>query len=202
MELREPRRGFSLDALIAEAKRRARQRRLLITVLLLIGAAAAAAVVVVGSQGGGSRSGGPAGLGSGSSGSTFVRVGALALTIPRGFSADKISCPIRHCRLTGLQRVLVSNRPVTAASSPIYPANRVVLDLSYLGASELARTRPPLNLHQFRRMGRASGAGTAWSQIVSAGGSTYSVTVFVGSKAPAADRASVLRALGLIHRAH
>ena len=202
MELREPQRGFSLDALIAEAKRRARQRRLLIAVLLLAGAAVVAAVVVLGPSGGGSRSGGPAGgLGGASAGPQSVRVGALALTVPRGFYPDKIPCPIRHCRYSPM-RVRVSNHAFTPASSQIYPANRVVLDVSYLGGGELASTRPPLNLHEFRQMGHVFGDGTAWSQIVSGGGSTYTVAVFEGRSTSAADRAAVLRALGSIRRAH
>ena len=192
--------GFSLDALIAEAKRRARQRRLLVAVLL-IAVAAVVAGLVFGPWGGNSRSNGLSGLGKASAGSESVRVGALALTVPRGFYLTKIQCPVRHCRPShGPIRVQVSSHPFTAATSQIYPAYQVVLDAQYLGPGGLARARPPLSLHEFRRMpGR--GDVPAWSQIVSVGGSTYAVTVFEGSKAPAADRAAVLRAFKSIRRA-
>lgn len=63
MELRASRRPFSLDALIAEAKRRARQRRLLVSVLLLA-VAAAAVGLTLGLSGGGSQSGALSGPGS------------------------------------------------------------------------------------------------------------------------------------------
>jgi hypothetical protein len=58
MELPTSRPHFSLDALIAEAKRRARQRRLLVSVLILAAAAAAAGLVLGFSGGGGSQSSG------------------------------------------------------------------------------------------------------------------------------------------------
>jgi hypothetical protein len=203
MESRIPRSPFSLDALIAEAKRRARQRRLLVAVLL-VAVAAVVAALMLGSSGGHSQSNSLSGPGSGSGSSDSVRVGALALTVPRGFHAEKIQCPIRHCRPShGPIRVLVTNYPFTAASSQIYPANRVVLDLTYLGPGEIARTRPPLNLRKLHPMPHdVLGDGTAWNETVSGGGSTYSVWVFEGRKAAAADRASVLRALRSIHRAH
>jgi hypothetical protein len=203
MELRASHLAFSLDALIAEAKRRARQRRLLVSVLLLAVAVGVAAVVL-GSPGGGSRPGGLSGeLGARSAGSQSVRVGVLALTVPHGFYQDKIRCPIRHCRPShGPTRVLVTNHPLTAASSPIYPAKLVVLDLGYLGDALPRAHRPPLNLHKLHPMPRhALGDGTAWSQVVSGGKWLYQVTVFEGSKAPPADRAAVLRALRSIHRA-
>jgi hypothetical protein len=134
MDSRASRPGFSLEALIAEAKRRARQRRLLVVLLLLAVAAAVAAFVLGFPGGGGSRSGGPpSGLGVPSDGSQSVQIGAFALTVPRGFYQTTIPCPIRHCRLGDSPiRVLVSNRPFTPTSSQIYPANRVVLDLGHL----------------------------------------------------------------------
>lgn len=64
MTLYVPRLPFSLDPLIAEAKRRARQRRFLIA-LVVVALAAAATALALGSSGGGSRSGGVGGrLGS------------------------------------------------------------------------------------------------------------------------------------------
>ena len=64
MELRVSRLPFSLDPLIAEAKRRAKQRRLLIS-LFVVAVAATPAALALGSGGGGSHSGGLSGrLGS------------------------------------------------------------------------------------------------------------------------------------------
>jgi hypothetical protein len=199
--------GFSLEALIAEAKRRARQRRLLVAALLLAVAVAVLAVVLGSPGGGGSRSGGSAGgVGSASDGSQSVQVGAFALTVPRGFYQTTIPCPIRHCRLGDSPiRVLVSNRPFTPTSSQIYPANRVVLDLGYLSPAPgvLATQRLPLDLHKLQLMGhRPFGDGTSWAGSVSGGGSVYQLWVFEGRKTSPADRASVLRALRSIHQAH
>jgi hypothetical protein len=59
MTLHIPRLPFSLDPLIAEAKRRARQRRLLLAVLALV-ALGGAGALALGSSGWGSGSGGPA----------------------------------------------------------------------------------------------------------------------------------------------
>lgn len=193
--------GFSLEALIAEAKRRARQRRLLVAVLLLAVAVAAVVVVLGSPGGGGSRSGGSAGgLGGASDGSQSVQVGAFALTVPRGFYQTTVPCPIRHCHWPGPQRVLVSNRPFAALSSPIYPPGRVVLDLGIQGSGgsgfPISR-RLPLNLQELKQI-----PGVGWSGFVAGGGSLYEVHVFEGSKTSPAARASVLRALGSIHRSH
>jgi hypothetical protein len=199
MESPASRPGFSLDALIAEAKRRARQRRLLIAVLLLAVAAVAAAVVFGSSGGPGSRQGGSAGgLGSGSANSHSLQIGAFALTVPRGFYQEKIPCPIRHCRLGNSPiRVLVSNHPLTAASSPETAANRVVLDLGYMSPAGFLHTqRLPLTLHKLTLI-----PGQPRSGFVAADGSVYQVLVFEGHKAPPSARASVLRALGSIRRA-
>jgi len=199
MESRASRPGFSLEALIAEAKRRARQRRLLVALLLLAVAVAVAAVVLGSLGGGGSRSGGSAGgLDSASDGSQSVRIGPFALTVPRGFYQEQIQCPVRHCRPPhGPIQILVSNHPLTAASSPVIAANRVFLDLSYLSPAPgiLATRRLPLNLHKLKRI-----PGQGWSGFVAGDGSEYQVHVFEGTKAPPAARASVLRALGSIRR--
>jgi len=131
-----------------------------------------------------------------------VQVGALALTVPRGFYQETIPCPIRHCRLAGAQRVLVSNRPFTATSRPIYPANRVVLDLGYLSTAFLHTPPLPLDLDKLQLMPHGEGGdGTSWAGFVSGGGSDYQVHVFEGRKSPAADRATLLRVLSSIHRA-
>ena len=102
MEVPTSRLPFSLHALIAEAKRRARQRRLLVSMLLLA-VAAAAVGLVLGLSGGGSQSGDLSGrLGSKSAASRgtspaahyviphFVRVGERFKvgTAPRKSSAS------------------------------------------------------------------------------------------------------------------
>jgi hypothetical protein len=197
MDSRASRPGFSLEALIAEAKRRARQRRLLV-VLLLVAIAVAVAAVVLGSRGGGSRSGGPpSGLSVPSDGSQSVRIGPFALTVPRGFYQEQVQCPIRRCRLGDSPTVvLVSNHPLTAASSPVIAANRVFLQLSYMSpAGFLTAQRLPLNLHKLKRI-----PGEGWSGFLAGGGSLFQVHVFEGSEAPPAARASVVRALGSIRR--
>jgi hypothetical protein len=92
--------------------------------------------------------------------------------------------------------VLVSNHPLTAASSPVTAANRVVLDLGYLSpAGVFTAQRLPLNLPKLKQI-----PGVGWSGFVAGGGSLYQVHVFEGTKAPPAARASVLRALGSIRR--
>src|SRR5689334_5321162 len=85
MESRAPRPSFSLDALIGEAKRRARQRRVLV-LLLLVAVVAVVAGVTFGSSGGGSRESGVSGQTSGrSDGSQSVRIGPFAVSVPRNF---------------------------------------------------------------------------------------------------------------------
>ena len=144
-------------------------------------------------------------LGSGSAGSHSVQVGAFAFTVPRGFCQESSPCPIRHCRLRdSATRVRLSNRPFTAAGRPIvfYRANRVVLDFSYLRpAGALPALRLPLNLDKLQSLTHPSfGRGTLWGGYVAGGGTLYQVYIFEGSNASAADRASVLQALGSIHR--
>jgi hypothetical protein len=201
MESRAPRLGFSLSALIAEAKRRARQRRRLIAVLL-VAVAAVVAAFVLGSPGGGSRSGGLSGrVGGTSASSRSVHFGAFVLTVPRGFHQSETRPSIPSHPLTG---VTVADYPLTAATSSIYPANGVVLHVESLGRAEIAfARRPPLDLHKLQQLpGKSFGDGTAWTAFLSGGvGGSYAVTVFEGRKASAADRAAVLHALRSIRRA-
>jgi hypothetical protein len=188
MELPVLRRGFSLDALIAEAKRRAQHRRLLI-VLLLVVVGAVAAVVTFGSPGGGSRASGvPGKTGGRSPGSRSAHIGPFAVSVPRGFHSVG-TLPGDTASLT------ISN-----VISPLAP-NRVELDIGYVGSAigPLFRTSQlPLDVHKLH----AVEPGRHWTGLVSVGGSIYGVTLFVGRKAPAAARASVLHALSSIHRTH
>ena len=64
--------------------------------------------------------------------------------------------------------------------------------------------RLPFDLHKLHRVPDATfggGKGTEWSALLSGGGGAYAVTVFEGSKASAADRAAIERALRSIRRA-
>jgi hypothetical protein len=189
METRAPRLGFSLDALIGEAKRRARQRRVLV-LLLLVAVAAVVAGVTFGSSGGGSRESGVAGqTGGRSDGSQSVQIGPFAVSVPRGFYwAGPLPRP---------------STPSLTISNGISPLaqNRVELDIGYVASakSPLFRTSQlPLDIHKLH----AGDSGRLWSGLVSGDGSIYSVHLFFGGKAPPAARASVVRALSSIHRAH
>jgi len=72
-----PRRQFSLDALIAEAKRRARQRRYIVALSALLLIVLATGLTLGLRPSGGGPSGGFA------STAASVRVGALAVSVPR-----------------------------------------------------------------------------------------------------------------------
>jgi hypothetical protein len=188
MESRASRLSFSLDALIAEAKRRARQRRVLV-LLLLVAVVAVVAGVTFGSSGGGSHeSGGPGQTGGRSDGSQSVQIGSFAVNVPRGFYW---AGPLPHPN--------TPNLTISNLSSPLAP-NRVELDIGYLTSAKngLSRTSQlPLDLAKLHAME----PGRQWGGFVSGGGSVYSVHIYFGSKAPAGARASVLRALSSIHRA-
>ncbi len=186
MESRAPRLSFSLHALIAEAKRRARQRRVLV-LLLLVAVVAVAAGVTFGSSGGGSRESGVSGqTGGPSDGSQSVQIGPFAVSVPRGFHLFGPSPP------PSTQSLTISN-----VISPLAP-NRVELDIGYVASAKIKLLRTsqlPLDIDKLHAVGRT------WSGLVSGGGSIYSVHLFFGRKAPAAARTSVLRALSSIHRA-
>jgi hypothetical protein len=185
MESRAPRLGFSLDALIGEAKRRARQRRVLV-LLLLVAVVAVVAGVTFGSSGGGSRESGVSGQSGGrSDGSQSVQIGPFAVSVPRGFHWVGPSPP------PSTQSLTISN-----VISPLAP-NRVELDIGYVASAKMRfrTSQLPLDIAKLHAVGRT------WSSLVSGGGSVYEVHLFFGRKAPAAARASVLRALSSIHRA-
>ena len=186
MESRAPRLSFSLDALIGEAKRRARQRRVLV-LLLLVAVVAVVAGVTFGSSGGGSRV--PGQTGGRSDGSQSVQIGPFAVSVPRGFHwVGSLPPP------PSTQSLTISN-----VIGPLAP-NSVELDIGYVASAKmklLKTSQLPLDIDKLH----AVEPGRTWSGLVSGGGSIYSVHLFFGSKAPAADRASVIRALSSIHRA-
>ena len=94
-----------------------------------------------------------------------------------------------------------STPSLTISSVVSFVPKRVELDIEDFGSakSPLFRTSQlPLDIHKLH----AGDGGRLWSGFVSGGGSIYSVHLFFGNKASAAARASVLRALSSIHRAH
>ena len=202
MEVPVSRMPFWLHALMAEAKRRARQRRLLI-VLLVVVVAGVTAAVVFRPSGGGSRSGGLSGrVGAASASSRAVHFGAFVLTVPKGFY---LVDPGQSRTSPTLNSVAVADdsrtaRAVYTAARPS-PANGVGLYLEYyVRAAPGSESRLPLDLHKLRP-DKIRGDVTAWSAIFWGGGGEWAVMVFEGSKAPAADRAAIERALRSIRRA-
>jgi hypothetical protein len=157
--------------------------------LLLVAVAAVVAGVTFGSSGGGSReSGVPGQTGGRSDGSQSVQIGSLAVSVPRGFHS---AGPEPHPN--------TPNLTISNLTSPLAP-NRVELDIGYLASARSSSFRTsqlPLNLAKLH----AVVPGQQWGGFVSGGGSIYSVHIYFASKAPAAARASVLRALSSIHRA-
>ena len=196
---------FWLDALIAEAKRRARQRRLLV-VLLLVVVAGATAAVVLRPSGRGSRSGSPSGrVGGTSASSRSVHFGAFALTVPKGFHQVETHEPTPN----PLHSIAVAADSRTAKAASYaqisLPANGVVLLVENFGSTALGPPpQLPLDLHKLHRVPDAplgGGDGTQWEGFLSGGGGAWLVTVFQGSKASAADRAAIKRVLRSIRRA-
>jgi hypothetical protein len=185
---------FWLHQLIAEAKRRARQRRLLV-VLLLVVVAGATAAVVLRPSGGGSRSGGLSGrVGGTSTSSHFVHFGAFVLTIPKGFhqwGATKGSV---------LTAFWLAHHPRAASTEVRLPARAVYLSVQAGSAMPSDAQRLPLDLQKLHRS-PARKHGTIWEGGVYGGHDGYLVMVFEGSKASAADRAAIERALRSIRRA-
>ena len=207
MEAPVSRSPFGLHELMADAKRRARQRRLLI-VLLVVVVAGVTAAVVFRPSGGGSRSSGLSGrVGATSTGSHFVHFGAFVLTVPKGFDladpAQSRTSPFAVADDSRTARAVYTARPS--------PANGVGLFVEYYGRAAFppaSGPRLPLDLHKLHRWpgkigypGKIGGDVTAWGAILWGGGAEWNVTVFEGSKASAAERAAIERALRSIRRA-
>jgi hypothetical protein len=200
MELRRPRPGFSLDALIAEAKRRARQRRLLVLLALLVVAAVAAAVTF-GSSGHGSGSGSPgaaAKIGGASDGTQSLSAGPFALTVPRGFYGKTLCTDSKSCTASGMTVLQVSNHPIND-HNPNAPG-RVMLAISNEGRLPFAAAPLPLDVHKLHSNDVPPGRGWDGHVTVSGGPLDYDVNVWWGNKTTPAERASILRALSSIRR--
>jgi hypothetical protein len=77
----------------------------------------------------------------------------------------------------------------------------VELDVGYMGTVHGLKTAQlPVDIHELQA--NETRGNRYWVGAVSGGGSIYVINLFVGSKASAADRASILRALGSIRHAH
>jgi hypothetical protein len=200
MDQGAPRPGFSLDALIAEAKRRARQRRFLVLLAVLVVAAVAAAVTF-GSPGGGSGQGSPVRAGdTPSDGTQIAQVGPFALTVPRGLYAKATCTGVAPCTASKTTMLEVSDHPL--GHSIPEGLNRVYLELSYVGHTIIRGARLPLDLQKLQvSSGRKTSSGDAF---VSAGPDgyggqlDYSVHVSWGKRTSAVERAAILRALSSI----
>jgi hypothetical protein len=203
MEAPVSRLPFWLHELIAEARRRARQRRLLV-VLLLVVVAGVTVAVVLRPSGGGSRSGGLSGrVGSTSASSHSVHFGAFVLTVPKGFHQVET----RQSRTShALHSIAVADDSQTAKAVSyglLSPASGVVLLVESFGSAPPGSApRLPFDLHKLQQVpDKTLGDGSAWEAFLSGGGGAYEVAVFEGSKASAADRAAIERALRSIRRA-
>ena len=129
-----------------------------------------------------------------------VRVGALVVAVPRGFSRTEIR---GHGQLLG---VLVTDYRVTPGSptlrTGIFPANSVVLSLGRQAAGALPGVRLPplrlpLTLNELRGPQHHRN-GTAWSGVLGFRGWVYVVSFWLGGTAPPHDRAALQSALGSI----
>jgi hypothetical protein len=206
MEAPVSRLPFWLHELIAQAKRRARQRRLFV-VLLLVVVAGVTAAVVLHPSGGGSRSGSLSGRVGGTSASTrSVHFGAFVLTVPKGFhQLETRQSSIPNAALHSIAVADDSRTAKAVSYGQLSPANGVVLYAESFGSAPPGSApRLPLDLHKLQRVPDAplgDGTGTQWSAFLSGGGGAYAVTVFEGSKASAADRSAIERALRSIRHA-
>lgn len=130
---------------------------------------------------------------------TPVRIGALVLDVPAGFS--------RLTRRVGrVAGVVVTDYPIARGSptltTGVFPANRVALVLARSPRLRIAAPplRLPLRLAELRGpQHRADGA--SWNGLLRLDGSLYAISVWAGRTAPSRDRAALLHALASIRRA-
>lgn len=182
---------WRLHALIAEARRRARRRWLLVLLLVVVVAGAPAAVALRPS-GGGSRSGLSGRVGGTSANSRLVHFGAFVLTVPKGF----------HRYEVGTGRSLfafwvANHHPRALSTGARLPTSAVYLSVQAHSLPPSIGRRLPLDLHKLSRSPTC--CGTMWVGAIHGGGDD--LMVFEGSKASAADRAAIERALRSIRRA-
>jgi hypothetical protein len=191
---------WRLHALIAEAKRRARRRWLLVLLIVVVVAGVTAAIALRPS-GGGSRSGLSGQVGGTSASSHLLHFGPFVLTVPKGFHRLVSGNGLK--RRPSLGAFWVAHHPravATTQSLTGFPASEVFL---WVQAGMAGPQRLPLDLHKLHRFppGTFARDGTAWQGGIYGGHEGYGVIVFEGSKASAADRAAIERALRSIRRA-
>lgn len=127
-----------------------------------------------------------------------VRVGALVVAVPRGFSRTEIR---GHEQLLG---ALVTDYRVTPGSptlrKAVFPANGVALSVGRGALGALPPLRLPLTLNELRGPQHHAN-GTAWVGVFGFHGWVYVVSFWVGRTAPPHDRAALESALGSIRHA-
>jgi hypothetical protein len=201
---------WRVHALIAEARRRARRRWLLI-VLLVVVVAGVTAAVVLRPSGGESRSGLSGRVGGTSASSRFVHFGPFVLTVPKGFHRWESLDGLKSKPTLGAFWVALHPRAAgTIQAATGYPASEVFLWVQADAPQRLLASKLPLDLQELHRLPGFAHDGTAWQGILYGGHEGYrlngelegySLMVFEGSKASAADRAAIERALRSIRRA-
>jgi hypothetical protein len=210
MTLHVPRLRFALDPLIGEAKRRARHRRLLIAAGLLLATVAIGLTL-------GLRSGGGGPTGGLATAGASVRVGALRLSVPRGFRQYTVrggSCnPGTRLPPIGL---LLTDYPVKNGVGGAFcrwsdfkvpPPRRTALQVERVipfgPAEPFTRLHLPLSLDQPWQIARAGNGTTGYRYgAFRLRGQIYVVSVWNGPSAPRSDRRALLRVLGSIRPTH
>jgi hypothetical protein len=124
-----------------------------------------------------------------------VHFGTFVLTVPKGFHQYEDG--------TGrsLQAFWVAHHPRAASTGERLPASAVYLWVQANAPQRLVAPKLPLDLHKLHRLPGFAHDGTAWEDIIYGGHEGYQLIVFEGSKASAADRAAIERALRSIRRA-
>jgi hypothetical protein len=140
-------------------------------------------------------------------------VGALAVPTPAGFHHSKLAEGGEHLWTPTDQRppitvggVLVSDYPVHGLTqlmgvSGIFPPNRVafrVTKWTWGTGAVVPRLRFPLTLHQLTEGGASRWGGKVWAGVFLFRNRLYGVSVWLGGKAPAADRSAVVSALASV----
>jgi hypothetical protein len=199
-----------LDPLIAEAKRRARQRRFLVALSALLLVVLATGLTLGFRLSGGGPSGGFAATGA------SIRMGALAVALPRNFHRYNIRGGIYR---TGTRPpvigVVVTDYRLKAGPRSAFvnwshlkspPASRVALELTLwvgIGVDPPARLHLPLSLDQrwFEEHPRHGSQRGYRVGFLSFHGQLYEIFFWSGRVAPPHDRAAVLNALTSIQPA-
>jgi hypothetical protein len=211
---------FSLDPLMAEAKRRMRRRRVLLAAIaILIAGASVGAALALRSPNGPGPPAGVSGSGSASSGSSSGRVSDLQFTYPRRYYARSFatcSTAVTGDLNGGCERGVV------IASYPLKPQPEIGgagAHFSFRGVA-LELYRPPadngladvrlgdrrLSLWQFnaadeglRLPGTKQQAPEQWGAWFRVNGASYWAIAWVGNNAKNADRTTLAALINSVH---